>query len=1111
MKGKLIGFIGIIGLIFFLLAIFPSNLFAGEYGFIYKFKQPVVRDLGNGSQIVELENTRQNDAVIGAPLLPVRGTKIFIPAEEKVTSISVNPGALKSIEGTYTIQHATRPYPISYQGPIKLDEPDPDIYSTDADYPSVIQVERGSQYLCGTQIVLVDLSPVVYNPVRGELKYYDKIEVTIQTEWQGRPGGVRPFRNLPADRKQILRTIDNKNDFLLLNPAPASQGQNSLSPEKSSGGAEIVRPAAARDYVVITTSAMISAFTNLTNHRQSAAGGSFTTHIEDIANILVTYSGVDDAEKMRNFIIDMNDNYGAKYVVLGGDCDGAHGTQTISTRGCYALVNGGSPPDDDPDHYIPADLYFGCLDGTWNNDGDSLWGESNDGVEGADIDWESEVYVGRIPANNATEATAQINKIIAYETGSPPYKTLLVGENMDSTPTWGGDRMDWVYGYMNSMPKTELYDRDHASNNWPKSDLLTHINSNNHNWLNHMGHANPTWNMKLANADVASMTNSQYFFHYTQACYSGSIDGRGWGPGATYITGDCVLEDMVNSNNHGAFAIIGNSRYGWYNSGSFVQGVSNLAHKEFVEAIFTDGDKRLGEANQKSKPQLDLTQGVYRWIAFETNLLGCPATEMEIQPSRVLWNQPVSSSNTNAYADQDFETANNTYDTFNADDFTNTESWTIDTIYVPGITWNTGCNLTCATSLNFYIYANSSGIPAGYPDGGLGGSGTPIWSLSVPPSDSRVTLSAGVGAFQTNVTLSLTAPINLSPGTYWFVFYPELSFSGCSCQYGSHVSDTTNGYQGKVINPGDGFGHGATSWMNMTTFHSGLGLTQTDWAFRLEGTTGAAFGDELAVDFKTLGIYVYNTGIWNRIYKGIDPQALCSFGTYLAADFGTSYGLYVYDAGAWTRAYKGVAIEKMAGFGGKLAVDFGTTYPMYEYNFATDTWNPIYKYSSPRDTIEALGDKLVVDFKTAGIYVYDAGIWNRIYKGVDPVNIVSFGDKLAIDFGITYGLYVYKYDTDTWTRVYKGVAIEKMAEIDGDLVVDFGTAHGLYVYEFDTDNWTRVYKGVAIEKMAGFDGNLAVDFGTSYPIYEYNFGTDNWNSIYNYSSPRDELVPANIF
>ena len=109
--------------------------------------------------------------------------------------------------------------------------------------------------------------------------------------------------------------------------------------------------------------------------------------------------------------------------------------------------------------------------------------------------------------------------------------------------------------------------------------------------------------------------------------------------------------------------------------------------------------------------------------------------------------------------------------------------------------------------------------------------------------------------------------------------------------------------------------------------------------------------DELAIDFKTAGIYVYDAGSWNRIYKGVDPDELCSFGTYLSVDFGTAYGLYVYDAGAWTRIYKGVAIEKMAGFDGKLAVDFGTSYPIYEYDFDTDNWNSIYKYSSPRDEL----------------------------------------------------------------------------------------------------------------------------------------------------------------
>lgn len=674
--------------IYLFLAIFSSNLLAGEYGHIYKFKQPVIKDM-NGLQTIELEDTRPNDAVIGAPLLPVRTAKIFIPAEAIVTSISVDPGTLKSIEGFYTIQHATRPYPTSYTGPIKVDKPNPDIYSSDSDYPSVITVEMGSQYLCGTQIVLVDLNPVVYNPAQGQIKYYEQIKITIKTEYRDRPEGVMPLRNLPADTKQILRNIDNKDAFLSMTSVQRSQDKKSLSPEMSSTISETAEPTAARDYVVITTSGMITAFTALTNHRQTAAGGSFTTYIMDIATILSGYAGTDDAEKIRNFIIDMYTNYGTKYVVLGGDCDGVHGSQVISTRGCYASVNGGSGPDKDPDEYIPTDLYFGCLDGSWNNDGDALWGESNDGIGGGDIDWQSEVYVGRIPADTYSEATAQINKIIAYETGASLFKTLLVGENLDTTPTWGGDKLDYVYSFMNSMPKTELYDRDHASNNWPKADLLTQINSNNYDWLNHLGHGNPTWNMKLANLDVASMTNTNYFFLYTQACYSGSIDGRWWGPSAPYITppGDCVLEDMVNSSNHGAFAIIGNSRFGWYNSGSFHSGASNLAHKEFMDAIFVDGDTRLGEANQKSKTQLSLSSGVYRWIAFETNLLGCPATNME----------PSSGSNKNCTTilSEDFESWPPS----------NPSSWLIvnnggDCIWnsnvVGGTTNNTGGNGDCA-------------------------------------------------------------------------------------------------------------------------------------------------------------------------------------------------------------------------------------------------------------------------------------------------------------------------------------------------------------------------------------------------------------------------------
>jgi hypothetical protein len=123
------------------------------------------------------------------------------------------------------------------------------------------------------------------------------------------------------------------------------------------------------------------------------------------------------------------------------------------------------------------------------------------------------------------------------------------------------------------------------------------------------------------------MTNNKYFFVYSQGCYAGSIDGLN--SDNTYESTDCFGEAITNGNsNGGAFAYIGNSRYSWYYPGSYVKGASNLAHKEFVEAITSGNITKIGVANQKSKTDLPLDSQLYRWIAFETNLIGCPATDL---------------------------------------------------------------------------------------------------------------------------------------------------------------------------------------------------------------------------------------------------------------------------------------------------------------------------------------------------------------------------------------------------------------------------------------------------------------------------------------------------
>jgi hypothetical protein len=198
-------------------------------------------------------------------------------------------------------------------------------------------------------------------------------------------------------------------------------------------------------------------------------------------------------------------------------------------------------------------------------------------------------------------------------------------------------------------------------------------------------------------------------------------------------------------------------------------------------------------------------------------------------PSNVLWDQPLSITNTTAYANQDFEATMDAFDMYIADDFTNTVGWDIDTIFVPGNLWSGGTSLTHALTLNWQIYADDDGVPDGVPTGeGM----SPSWHLSLPPTHTLVTLGAGLGGYTSNVTLTLPTPINLPPGAWWLVFYPRMD-SAVGGQYGRHVSETANGHDALVINPGGAFGF-PTHWTSVQD-PSAWGMAQQDFAFRLEG------------------------------------------------------------------------------------------------------------------------------------------------------------------------------------------------------------------------------------------------------------------------------------
>jgi len=199
--------------------------------------------------------------------------------------------------------------------------------------------------------------------------------------------------------------------------------------------------------------------------------------------------------------------------------------------------------------------------------------------------------------------------------------------------------------------------------------------------------------------------------------------------------------------------------------------------------------------------------------------------------------QPLSSVITNAYANQLFPDYP-AYSCYVADDFTNAAPWSVSGISQTGDGWNGFSSLMNATSLNWAIYADNAGVPAGYPGDGAT---TPQWSLSVPPSDARVAITAGTpGGYPSNTELTLTTPFTLPSGTWWLYFYPDMNF-GSYGQYGRQGSDTANNYTAKWINPGGGFGVG-TGFQDWSI----LGTTLHDASFSICAVAGAGCAITLA-------------------------------------------------------------------------------------------------------------------------------------------------------------------------------------------------------------------------------------------------------------------------
>lgn len=586
--------------LFLVLITFSTLAFSQKIIHTFHFDSYQIVEKGN-YQIINFDECLQT-AKTGEPILPYKSIKLLLPQGAVAENVNIYGENLTKIEKEITLFPRQKSRTFSSTDDFIFEIND-EIYSKSNVYPEKNIGNFETQFMNGYSICLSTFTPVVYNPVEKQASYYQKVTIEIEYSYNEKS------KEICENVKKTPEIIDRVSQYVQNEEEISKYTAKSSSKENY-------------DILVVTDENFIEKFSELVDYYSEK---NLSSQIKSISEILLENEGIDDAEKLRNYIIQQYNDFNISYLVLAGD------VELIPYRGFYCSVQSSLVYEDE---IIPSDLYFSSLDGTWNDDNDNLWGEIGED------DLLPEISVGRMPFSNQTELENMLNKTLSYQQNPIENKLnnpILVGEHLWNEPeTWGADYLDLLVGFHDdngyettgipeTAPYETLYERDGDWSTWEMEPLFSALNDG-HSFIYHSGHANADYVMGLSlydfqNYDFSLLDgeNNNFTFLYTHGCICGSFD-----------IDDCIAEKMVTIENF-LVGFIGNSRFGWFNEGQ-TEGPSAHIQREFVDALYEQEIKNIGKAHMISKMNTaewvnapgQWEEGALRWCFYDCNVLADP-------------------------------------------------------------------------------------------------------------------------------------------------------------------------------------------------------------------------------------------------------------------------------------------------------------------------------------------------------------------------------------------------------------------------------------------------------------------------------------------------------
>ncbi|MGD8394041.1 MAG: C25 family cysteine peptidase [Candidatus Eiseniibacteriota bacterium] len=481
--------------------------------------------------------------------------------------------------------------------------------------PWVTLGQQGS--LRGRRIAGLLVHPLRYEPATGRTLAATRLELELTLTDDPSARSLERHRIDPVTERRFVGALAGLDgglagaaaaSLLRAGSGPAGDGPFQPTFRPSLDGSPVA-------YVLITSEMLAEHFEPYVEWKNKKGVQAVIRTVEWID---ATYpEGIDRAERIRFFIRDAYQNWGTLFVTLGGDTD------VIPPRYIETEV-----PERES---IPCDMYYGCLEGNWNLDGDDRIGEGANPANpwpADDADLFFEVSIGRIPVSTVQDARTTVDKLIVYETEAPeqpPYPASLVALAERLFPqVHGADLAEEAIAYL--PPWFHVVRLFEESSSYPGSIELTrqaaidsieagfgmvlHVG---HGYRNTMSVASGTIN----NQDVNALQNGpRYSVVFAVNCSSTSIEFN--------AIGERWLKNPVG----GAVGYLGTSRLAF-------TGPSETYTNAWFDLAFVDSVTSFGLCSDMARASLAIQAGYdgnTRWNLTAITVLGDPELDIYHAP-----------------------------------------------------------------------------------------------------------------------------------------------------------------------------------------------------------------------------------------------------------------------------------------------------------------------------------------------------------------------------------------------------------------------------------------------------------------------------------------------